>query len=81
MKNFSLTKITQFKQFHVFLIQSKKVLPNLSMALIFINLQHIKFIYIMTFQKNMMKYNLQIFNYNFLTKDLLFYVYILNIFQ
>jgi len=34
--------------------------PNLSMGVGFINLQHIKFLYKMIFQKKMIKYNLQI---------------------
>jgi hypothetical protein len=51
------------------------------MGLGFINLQHIKFIYKMTFQKNKIEYNLQFLNINFIIKYLLYYVYILNIFQ
>jgi hypothetical protein len=45
------------------------------MGLRFINLQHIKFIYKMTFKK-MIKYNLQSYNFIFITKYLLYYVYI-----
>jgi len=38
------------------------------MGLGFINLQHIKFIYKMTFEKNMIKYNLHFFKMTFITK-------------
>jgi len=55
--------------------------PNLSMGLGFINLQRIKFICIMIFQKKMIKYNLKFLSYSFITIYYYYYVYNLNIFQ